>query len=94
MTESELAMEIHEEYQRDAYIKIAFNDLPEVNKEMYLKVAHCVHKLIVRGRIEELEIAKGKLGLSAYHSGQAVDLSWIDSRISQLEKELKGGEVE
>ena len=91
MTESELAIEIHEEYQKDAFIKIDFNDLPKVNKEMYLKVARHVHKLILRGKIEELKVAQGKIALAAYHAGQEVDLSWIDHRIEELEGKLSDG---
>lgn len=36
--------------------------------------------------LEELKTVKGKLALSAYHSGTQIDLSWIDYRISEIEK--------
>ena len=41
----------------------------------------------IKALIDELEIAKGKICLAAYHSGQQVDVSWIDHRISTLKKE-------
>jgi len=98
MTESELAIEIHEEYQKDAFIKIDFNDLPKVNKEMYLKVARHVHKLIVRGKIEELKKFRIMKITSSYHGKpetvKVEVVGDVDKRISQLEKELKGGEDE
>ena len=37
----------------------------------------------------ELEIIKGKIALASYHSGLPVDLSWLDHRIKELEKEIK-----
>ena len=100
MTESELAIEIHEEYQKDAFIKIDFNDLPKVNKEMYLKVAHHVHKLILRGKIEENKAwhnwAKPTEGghsigplydMAVNNDIKAIKDHAID-RIAQLEKEV------
>jgi len=80
MTESELAREFAKITHNWA-IPYEWETVQPYYQKAYLKLAHHVHKLIVRGKIEELK------GL--YKSEESFEFS-ASERISKLEKELKG----
>ena len=52
------------------------------------KIATHLHQEVLKGKIEELEVAKDKIALSSYHSGRSVDLSWVQHRINEIKAEL------
>lgn len=65
-------------------------------KAWFLKIPVCIStpnelaKAISQHIIDELETAKGKTALAHYHTGK-LDFSWIDHRISELEKGMTNG---
>ena len=85
----EIAIELDKISCNDKYWDNSIFMIPDYIED----ATRAVRRMIVEECLHELEVAKGKVVLAAYHSGVKADVDWITHRINVLKEELQEGEV-